>query len=260
MKLEFLSIVSHELRTPLTAISGALELLSTGLLPFESHRGQQSLQIAATEADRLTRLVNDILDLERLESGKVSLHFQPCNLAELMEQAIENLQIMAEQCHITLCCTPLPVAVYVDKDHILQVLTNLLSNAIKFSDSHHTIWLTAQPRDETNPDSSNHPSKNLTNNNLTSTNGETHQYTDGNYIQVIVRDEGRGIPSNKLDSIFDRFQQVDASDSRQKGGTGLGLAICKSIINQHGGQIWAESTLGQGSEFHFTLPLVFSLI
>lgn len=224
MKAEFTSIVSHELRTPLTSISGALELLSTGLIQPESKRGQETIEIAATEADRLTRLVNDILDFERLESGKIRLERQPWNLEQLMTRAVDFMQLAANQTGITLSVEPLSAILDIDGDRILQVLTNLLSNAVKFSPSHSTIWLTAEIDKERR-------------------------------VLVTVRDQGRGIPANKLDSIFERFKQVDASDSRKKGGTGLGLAICRSIVQQHGGAIWAESGLEPGSSFHFTLPL-----
>ncbi|HEY9630471.1 MAG TPA: PAS domain S-box protein [Coleofasciculaceae cyanobacterium] len=224
MKAEFISIVSHELRTPLTSISGALELLSTGLIQPESDRGQETIAIAATEADRLTRLVNDILDLERLESGKIRLECQSWDLAQLMTRAVDFMQLAANQVDITFLVEPLSVTLDIDGDRILQVLTNLLSNAIKFSSNHGTIWLTAE-------------------------------FYRERYVLITVRDQGRGIPANKLESIFERFQQVDASDSRKKGGTGLGLAICRSILQQHGGTIWAESLLEQGSRFHFTLPL-----
>ncbi|MBD2074215.1 PAS domain S-box protein [Phormidium sp. FACHB-592] len=224
MKAEFISIVSHELRTPLTSISGALELLSTGLIQPESDRGQETIGIAATEADRLTRLVNDILDLERLESGKIRLECQPWDLAQLMTRAVDFMQLTANQTGITLLVEPLSVTLEIDGDRILQVLTNLLSNAVKFSPNHSTIWLTAEIDRE-------------------------------HHVLLTVRDQGRGIPANKLENIFERFQQVDASDSRKKGGTGLGLAICRSIVQQHGGAIWAESVLEQGSRLHFTLPL-----
>ncbi|MBD2070125.1 PAS domain S-box protein [Leptolyngbya sp. FACHB-671] len=244
MKAEFISIVSHELRTPLTSISGALELLSTGLIQPESERGKETLSIAAAETDRLTRLVNDILDLERLESGKIRLEQKSWNLAELMNRAADFMQLAATQAAITLSVEPLSVTLQVDGDRILQVLTNLLSNAVKFSPAHSTIWLTAEICKEAQ----------------TSQQAETNQQakqplqTFPPYILITVRDQGRGIPTNKLESIFERFQQVDASDSRKKGGTGLGLAICQSIVQQHGGDIWATSSLDQGSSLHFTLP------
>ncbi|MBD1835713.1 PAS domain S-box protein [Cyanobacteria bacterium FACHB-472] len=243
MKAEFISIVSHELRTPLTSISGALELLSTGLIQPESERGQETIAIAATEADRLTRLVNDILDLERLESGKIRLERQPWDLAQLMTRAVDFMQLAANQTAITLSVEPLSVILDIDGDRILQVLTNLLSNAIKFSPNNSTIWLTAQIYRKTEVE--NQGSNGVEHSALMST----------SYILITLRDQGRGIPANKLESIFERFQQVDASDSRKKGGTGLGLAICRNIVEQHGGNIWAESVLDQGSSFHFTLPL-----
>jgi PAS domain S-box-containing protein len=240
MKAEFISIVSHELRTPLTSISGALELLSTGLIQPESERGQETISIAAAETDRLTRLVNDILDLERLGSGKIRLEYQSWDLAELMRRAVDFMQLAANQAAIALSVEPLPIVLQVDGDRILQVLTNLLSNAVKFSPAHSTIWLTAEICREVQ---TNQPAAQ-----------PTAQHSTP-YILITVRDQGRGIPANKLESIFERFQQVDASDSRKKGGTGLGLAICRSIVEQHGGEIWAASSLDQGSRFYFTLPL-----
>lgn len=239
MKAEFLSIVSHELRTPLTSISGALELLSTGLIQAESPRGQETLQIAATEADRLIRLVNDILDLERLESGKIRLECQAWDVAELIRRAVDFMQLAANESEITLWVQPLSVILNIDGDRILQVLTNLLSNAIKFSPKGSTIsisaWIQNREDDSTDPTLA-----------LSSESSE---------ILIVVEDRGRGIPANKLESIFERFQQVDTSDARKKGGTGLGLAICRSIVQQHGGHIWAESILNEGSCFYFTLPL-----
>ncbi|MEA5452411.1 PAS domain S-box protein [Leptolyngbya sp. CCNP1308] len=244
MKAEFISIVSHELRTPLTSINGALELLSTGLIQPESDRGQETIGIAAAEADRLTRLVNDILDLERLESGKIRLERQPWDLAQLMTRAVDFMQLTASQMDITLLVEPLPVTLDIDGDRILQVLTNLLSNAVKFSPNHSTVWLTAETLEEITVEA--HEGVIV---------GISSAHLSTSCVRITVRDQGRGIPANNLESIFERFQQVDASDSRKKGGTGLGLAICRSIVQQHDGTIWAESLLEQGSRFHFTLPL-----
>lgn len=264
MKSEFISIVSHELRTPLTSISGALELLSTGLVQPDSARGHETLQIAAAEADRLTRLVNDILDLERLESGKIRLEWQPWDLAELMTRAVDFMQLAADQAEITLSLIPLPIVVEIDGDRILQVLTNLLSNAIKFSPNGSTIWLTAEVRPEPGGWGEEWMQRWV---NQWSSKGAggpsppasvlppTSPPLSPPYLLITVRDQGRGIPTHHLESIFERFQQVDASDSRKKGGTGLGLAICRSIVQQHGGTIWAENVPEQGSSFYFTLPL-----
>ncbi|MCU0550329.1 MAG: ATP-binding protein [Leptolyngbya sp. Prado105] len=223
MKDEFVSIVSHELRTPLTSIRASLGLMLMGQLGTLPEACQPFLQVAVNNTDRLVRLVNDILDLERLNASEVTISPQPCTLEDLIMQAIQIMQGSADAAQIQLKVTTLPIRVSVDPDRILQTLTNLLSNAIKFSSPQGLVELTAAL----------HP-------------GE---------VWIAVKDRGRGIPSDKIERIFERFQQVDASDSRQQGGTGLGLAICHSIVKQHGGRIWVESILGAGSTFFFTLPV-----
>jgi len=223
IKNEFISIVSHELRTPLTAIRGSLGLLATGIYDKKPEKAKRMVEIALIDSDRLVRLVNDILDLERLDSGKVTLVKEVCEAADLMQQAVDGVRAIADSAGIALCVAPVSAQVWVAPDTIIQTLTNLLSNAIKFSPSNTTITLTAQPQSD--------------------------------HVLFQVKDQGRGIPADKLEAIFGRFQQVDVSDSRSKGGTGLGLAICQSIVQQHGGRIWAESTLGEGSTFYFTLPV-----
>jgi two-component system, OmpR family, sensor histidine kinase VicK len=223
MKDEFISVVSHELRTPLTSIHSALKILATGRLGNLSPDGQQMLEIADENTDRLVRLVNNVLDLQRIESGAVTMDRQICNAAELMVTATESMQAMAQQHDIILATEPLSILLWADADYLVQALTNLLSNAIKFSQPHSTVWLTVQQ----------------------------HQVEE---IQFQIRDQGPGIPADQLETIFERFHQVDSSDARKKGGTGLGLTICRKIIEQHGGRIWAESELGQGSQLLFTLP------
>lgn len=224
MKDEFVSVVSHELRTPLTSIRGALGLLASGLLNTQPEKSQRMLEIAVNNTDRLVRLINDILDIERIESGKVSMAKETCDAANLMLQAADAMGAMAEKAGVTLSVSSISARLWADPDRIIQTLTNLLSNAIKFSTEGFTVWLTATRQEE--------------------------------QMLFQVKDQGRGIPADKLETIFERFQQIDASDSRKKGGTGLGLAICRSIVQHHGGQIWAESTLGEGSSFYFTLPLL----
>jgi two-component system, OmpR family, sensor histidine kinase VicK len=225
MKDEFISVVSHELRTPLTSIHSALKILATGRLGNLSQDGQQMLQIADDNTDRLVRLVNNVLDLQRIESGAVQMHRQACNAADLMVKATEAMQAMAQQHHIQLITEPMVIELWADADYIVQALTNLLSNAIKFSHPQGRVWLTAarsQPQE----------------------------------IQFQIRDEGLGIPTKQLEQIFERFHQVDASNARKRGGTGLGLTICRKIIEQHGGSIWVESAIGKGSAFIFTLPVL----
>lgn len=229
MKAEFISVVSHELRTPLTSMQAALSLLVEKIIDPTSKEGETIIQIAADGVDRLVRLVSDILDLERLDSGKVRLEKRLCNTAHLIAAAVDQMQEMANQAGVTLEATCSAFEIHADPDRLLQVLTNLLSNAIKFSSTGSTVLLKVGL---TNDSSSSAP-----------------------LLRFTVQDQGRGIPANKLDRIFERFQQVDSSDSRQKGGTGLGLAICRSIVQQHGGHIWAESTVDQGSCFYFTVPL-----
>jgi len=223
MKSEFIGIVSHELRTPLTAIKMSLGLLKSGIYDKKPDKFQRMLDIALIDTNRLVNLVNDILDLERLDSGRAILEKTPCQAADLMQQAVNGVEALATPQDITLTIAPTDAKVWAAADAIIQTLINLLSNAIKFSPANSTITLSAE--------------------------------CQTNVVLFRVSDRGRGIPADKLEAIFGRFQQVDASDSRQKGGTGLGLAICRSIIEQHGGQIWVQSTPGAGSTFFFTLPL-----
>jgi PAS domain S-box-containing protein len=223
MKNEFIAIVSHELRTPLASIRGSLGLLASDVLSDDPDTAKHMLGIAALETERLVRLVTDILDLERLESNRGVLDKQWCNAATLMQQAVEILHPLAEEDRIILDCVALPVQIWVAPDRLIQTLVNLLSNAIKFSSVGSRVALTAQ-----------------------------HQ---SNRILFQVQDQGRGIPPDKLETVFGRFQQINSSDSRDKGGTGLGLAICRNIVQQHGGQIWVESVVGQGSTFSFTIPM-----
>ncbi|AFZ35219.1 multi-sensor signal transduction histidine kinase [Stanieria cyanosphaera PCC 7437] len=239
MKDEFISVVSHELRTPLTSIRGALGILGSGVFDNRPEKAKHMLQIAINNSDRLVRLVDDILSLERLESGKVQLVMEQCQVAELMQQAIDSLQALAERADLTLSVTPISATLWAAPDAIIQTLTNLLSNAIKFSSPGDTVWLKAE----------------IGSGEWATANGQQFSDTQTPYILFTVKDRGRGIPEDKLEIIFEQFQQVDVSDSRQKGGTGLGLSICKRIVQQHGGRIWVESSLGEGSTFYFTLPI-----
>jgi PAS domain S-box-containing protein len=222
IKSEFISIVSHELRTPLASIRGALGLLSSGVLANRPETAQNMLNIASSDTERLVRLVNDILDLERLESSKVTLERNWCDVVDLCQHAIETMQAIAIESQIEILCNIQSQQIFADRDRLVQTLVNLLSNAIKFSPPQSQVQLEAKQI--------------------------------ANQIVFRVCDRGRGIPADQLESIFERFHQVDASDSRQMGGTGLGLAICRSIVQQHGGKIWVESVLSEGSTFSFTIP------
>ena len=236
LKNEFIGIVSHELRTPLTSIRGSLGLLATGVMDDDPAEMKRMIDIAAIDTERLVRLVNDVLDLEKLESGKVSLVREWCDAAVLMQRSIEVMTSSAQEAGVQLVVQPIAIKLWVAPDRIIQTLTNLLSNAIKFSPPGGVVTLAAEIR---TLESEDHPSPPVSR----------------PHLRFSVQDQGRGIPADQLERIFGRFQQVDASDSRDKGGTGLGLAICQSIVHQHQGQIWVESTWGQGSTFFFTLPL-----
>jgi len=222
LKDEFISTVSHELRTPLTSIRGALGLLSSGILGEVNDKATNLLRIALTNSDRLVRLINDILDLERIQSGREPLAFRMVQLAEIVRQAIDGMAPVAEAAGVQLIHDTTLVEIAADPDRLLQVLTNLLSNAVKFSPPDSTISVMMRP--------------------------------GINGVTLSVIDHGRGIPADKLEAIFGRFQQVDASDSRQKGGSGLGLAICRTIVLQHSGRIWAERNPVRGSTFRVFLP------
>lgn len=229
LKDEFVSTVSHELRTPLTSIRGSLGLLSSGMIGSIDPKAQNLLRIAVNNTDRLIRLINDLLDLERMQSGRATLQIRRCSLRDLAQQAIETMRGMADEALVDLelvCCSngADEDTVYFDgdSDRILQVLTNLISNAIKFSPAASTVRIHAEAMHDK--------------------------------VLLKVVDQGRGIPPEKLDSIFDRFGQVEPSDAKRKSGTGLGLAICRSIVQQHAGSVWAQGNTGAGSTFCVIFP------
>ena len=221
MKDEFVSVVSHELRTPLTAIRASLGLLAGGVVE-DPETSRRMFGIAVSNTDRLIRLINDILDAERLTSGQVTLNQRGCDARELLAQAADVMRATAVVAGLRIVVEPGTAQMWADHDRIVQAVTNLLGNAVKFSPPGGTIRLGADQRD--------------------------------GHVIIHVTDEGRGIPADMLERVFDRFSQVDASDEREKGGTGLGLAICRSVVEQHGGRIWVESRPGVGSTFRFTVP------
>lgn len=224
LKNEFVSTVSHELRTPLTAIRGALGLLCAGKkgqVPAAQH--DELMGIAYQNTERLVHLVNDILDLEKLESGQMTMERQVTHLPELLQQAVEENRPYALSHEVTLVLMqPLPnISIWADPNRLRQVLANLISNAIKFSPSGAKVLLAAA--------------------------------VQGKGVRISVTDSGEGIPARFRDRIFQRFSQVDGSDTRRKGGSGLGLSICKSIIEMHEGTINFDSEVGKGTCFYFDL-------
>ena len=223
MKDEFASTVSHELRTPLAALRASLGLIASGALNKRPEKKTKMLEMALGNCDRLVRLVNDILDFDSGKKGNLPMRRQSVDAFNLLRRAVGTAQAQASAVRISFRIDACPAPVMADEERILQVLQELIANAIKFSPPDTTIRVAAQPFDESE-------------------------------VCFIVEDQGCGIDPEKLEHIFDRFQQGDASDSRALGGTGLGLALCRGIVDQHGGRIWVESTPGQGSRFLFTLP------
>jgi PAS domain S-box-containing protein len=222
LKNEFLSVVSHELRTPLTSIRGSLGLLAGGQLGELPERAASLVTVAVQNSERLTRLINDLLDIERMDSGSAPMDVVTLDVRELLTAAAEQIEGMATSVGVRIELGDISGRVLADEDRVIQTLMNLLGNAIKFSDPDRVVRLDAA--------------------------------VEGGEVHFRVSDEGRGIPPDKLESIFERFEQVDSSDTRQRGGTGLGLTISKGIVERLGGHIWAESVLGLGTTIHFTLP------
>jgi CheY-like chemotaxis protein/anti-sigma regulatory factor (Ser/Thr protein kinase) len=222
MKDEFVSVVSHELRTPLTSLRGALGLLQGGLLREAEPKAQRMVHIAVESTDRLIRLINDILDVERIASGKFALHRQAWPSATLVGRAVAEMRGLAAQAGVHVEIGTVVGNVEADADRIVQTIANLLSNAIKFSPAHGTVRIATETLDSE--------------------------------VLFCISDEGPGISPDQHEAVFGRFAQVDASDTREKEGSGLGLAICRGIVEQHDGRIWVHSKPGAGATFYFTLP------
>jgi two-component system, OmpR family, sensor histidine kinase VicK len=240
MKDEFISTVSHELRTPLTSLRASLGLISSGSLDKRPEKQRQMIDMAIGNCDRLVRLVNDILDFESVEKGRLPLYRARVEAVDLLRRATDVAHTAATRSRISFKIDAEPAPVLADEGRVLQVLSELVTNAIKFSPPETTIKLSARRIRKTSAQQGSEAA-------------EIDSAEQGE-VCFAVEDQGRGIEAEKLGRIFEPFEQGDASDARALGGTGLGLALCRSIVEQHGGRIWAESTLGEGSRFLFTLP------
>lgn len=222
LKQEFVAMVSHDLRTPLTSLLATLTMLSKGAYGELNELGKVRLQGSEASIKHLIKLINELLDLEKLDSGKLDLQLDETAIEVVIERAVQSVRSFAETQGVKLETANSDAVIQADADRLVQVLTNLLSNAIKFSARNSEVKITVLESND--------------------------------WVEVRVSDQGRGIPESHLESVFDRFQQVAQDDSKVKGGSGLGLAIAKAIIEQHGGQIGVDSKEGSGSTFWFRLP------
>jgi signal transduction histidine kinase len=226
MKANFLSSVSHELRSPLVAMEKSISLiLSKNTGPINETQ-EQFLTIAERNIKRLSRLINDILDLTKLEAGKLELKPQPSSIESIIKDSVDGLNTWAQAKSIALdkkIEEGIPL-INADPDRLVQVLTNLIANAIKFTPNNGNITV------------------------------EAVLHKDKQEVEVSVKDTGIGIEKEKLDKVFDKFYQVGERSSADVNGTGIGLSIAREIVELHGGKIWAESEKGYGTKFIFTLP------
>ncbi len=222
-KSEFLSIASHELRTPLTSIKGSLSLMEHGVLENISSETQGLLSIAGNETDRLIRLINELLDLAKIEAGQFPLSQEWVNAKALIEDVSQSLTGFSQSANVNIeCDVPELIELHIDKDRIKQVITNLASNAIKYSPKDESVILRADINE--------------------------------NVFTIEIEDKGKGIAPEDQELIFEKFRQVTGKDNPLVKGTGLGLAIAKALIEEHQGEIGLRSLPGKGSVFYFTLP------
>lgn len=224
MKQTFVAMISHDLRTPLTAVNGYLSLVADGIMGELPAPVTSGAAKAERNVGRLIRLINDLLDLEKMEAGKMQMAAKNIYIENVIEKSIESVQEFAETYDIKLETSETVAEVYADPDRLIQVLINLISNAVKFSPKGETVEISTKEERE--------------------------------YIEVSVIDHGRGVPAKHRDLIFEKYKQVEVEDGSKKGGTGLGLPICKMIIEQSGGSIGVESEEGKGSRFWFRLPRI----
>lgn len=223
LKQEFLAMVSHDLRSPLTSIQAFLMMLNEGIYGDLTKKGQDKAQSADRSATRLLALVNDLLDLDKLESGRFQMEFSNIPISSVIDRSLDALRAIAEKQGIVFETPKTTAEVYADGDRLVQVLVNLLGNAVKYSPPGESVVISVAQSD--------------------------------GLVEVRVTDKGRGIPPQLRDAIFEKFKQVDAKDHKQKGGSGLGLAIAKALIEQQAGSIGVDSEEGIGSSFWFKVPV-----
>lgn len=224
IRQDFVANVSHELRTPLTTIKGYVETLIDGALKEEI--AEQFVYVIKRQTDRLVKIVEDLLTLSKIESQEFQFRIEEINLSEFIDELITLIKERAEKRKISIIKEEVPahLSVFADRDYLELVFINLLDNAIKYNIEAGSVRIAAQMQDE-------------------------------KYLQICIRDTGIGIPREDLPRVFERFYRVEKGRSKEYEGTGLGLSIVKHIVQAHGGKIWAESKVGAGSAFYFTLPV-----
>ena len=243
LKSEFISIVSHELRTPLTSIKNSLDILMSGRCGEITESADKFLSMAMRNVQRLSGIINDLLDLSKIEAGKMDFNFAPTNINTVIDYVKNALSEVAKSKGLTITIDQqksLP-DITADAQRLEQVLTNLVSNAIKFTPENKTITISSK----------------LVNSKDIHINNSFKDYIkldEGDYVLVCVKDEGIGIAEKDLLHAFDKFAQIENSLSRKAGGTGLGLPIAKQLLEAHHGAIWCDSELNKGSEFYFAIP------
>jgi len=222
-KQEVLAMVTHDLRSPLTSLQLTLNMLASGTMDNSSEKSRNMLVRADSSVGKLIQLINDLLDIDKIESGKFALDIQEVEDSSLISQAVDLIQHSADTRAIKIEAIPANIDVHCDEERIIRVLTNLLSNAIKFSPDNSTVTVCTS--------------------------------LQGNNILFEVKDQGRGMPAGEEDKIFERYHQVNSANEAEKKGSGLGLTICKALIEAHNGTIGATSKEGAGSTFWFKIPI-----
>lgn len=245
LKSEFISIVSHELRTPLTSIKNSLDILTSGRCGEVTQSAEKFLSMAMRNVQRLSGIINDLLDLSKIEAGKMDFNFVQTNINTVIDYVKSALTEVAKSKGLTLITdeTENIPSVNADPQRLEQVLTNLVSNAIKFTPENKTIKISSK----------------IVNTETMRINEyfkDSIKLIEGEYIQVCVEDEGIGIAESDMLHAFDKFAQIENSLSRKAGGTGLGLPIAKQLLEAHKGAIWCDSELLKGSRFYFVIPVV----
>ena len=244
LKSEFISIVSHELRTPLTAIKNAMDIILSGKAGDMTENIEKFVSMGKRNAIRLSGIINDLLDISKIEAGKMEFKFELINIEPVIEYVKNNLSEVAREKNLTIkyISSGENIQIYADSNRLEQVLTNLVSNAIKFTPDASEIEITSKV-----------------------VNARELQYDhcfeddikklQGNYLQVCVEDHGIGIERKDLNHVFDKFAQIENSLSRKVGGSGLGLPIARQLMEAHNGAIWCDSEINKGSKFYFVIPI-----